>query len=78
MKQMIHHVKSNRQATWGHKPDSTRLRVLGVNVAHAEKKHTRPRRLVWTTVVNHGKVYPYDSMKRNGNGLYDRSLEKVI
>lgn len=47
------------------KPDSTRLRVLGVNIAPGGV-HRQPRRLVWTTVVNHGKVYPYASTKRSG------------
>lgn len=54
-----------RIASKAQKPDSTRLHVLGVNVA-PPKKHSQPRRLVWTTVVNSGKTYPYNSHKRAG------------
>lgn len=67
-------MKQNNQKhanrhTWPRKPDSQRLRVLGVNVAPGAG-HKPPRRLVWATVVNHSKTYPYAAVKRGGTASF--------
>lgn len=70
MKQKVRHNHANRHRAkaridkWPRKPDSHRLQVLMVNNAPMDKAHTQPRRIVLTTVVPSGKVYPYNSVKR--------------